>query len=88
MSQEKENDGLVVVYMRVSQDMNDDMERIKDKYGMSKSAISSLCAGIGLTYLKALTDPESLLTTKKMAEVVLEAESLEKARALIDEKDK
>ena len=86
MSQELQNEEPVVVYMRVSQEMNDDLERIKEKYGMSKSSISSLCAGIGLTYLKALTDPESLVTSKKMAEVMLETENLEKLRAEINDK--
>lgn len=87
MSQELENDGLVVVYMRVSQEMNDDLERIKEKFGMSKSAISSLCTGIGLNYLKALTDPESLVTSKKMAEIMVETDKLEKLRANKNDKD-
>ena len=87
MTQELENEEPVVVYMRVSQEMNDDLERIKEKFGMSKSSISSLCAGIGLNYLKALTDPESLVTSKKMAEIMVETDKLEKLRADKNDKD-
>lgn len=69
-------DERVVVYMRVSPEINDDLEDIKDKYGMSKTAIASLCVGIGLTYLKALTNPEALISSKKMAEVLMESEKM------------
>ena len=80
-------DDRIVVYMRVSQEINDDLEDIKDRYGMSKTAIASLCVGIGLTYLKALTNPEALISSKKMAEIMLETENLEKLRNENDDDD-
>ncbi|MDY6895694.1 MAG: hypothetical protein SVO01_09815 [Thermotogota bacterium] len=73
---EKIVDDRVVVYMRVSPGINDDLEDIKEKYGMSKTAIASLCVGIGLTYLKALTNPEALISSKKLAEVLSESEKM------------
>jgi len=68
------------VSTRISQEMHDDLDDLREHLGLNKSAIVGLCVSVGITYLKAMTNPESLITSKKMAEVMLETEKLERLR--------
>lgn len=60
------------IYSRVKPEFEQELRRMAKEYAMSKSAMIALCAKIGLTYLKAVTDPEGLLSADKMADVLQE----------------
>jgi len=62
------------IYSRVRPAFDAELRRISQEYSMSKSAMIALTCKIGLTYLKALTDPEGLLSAEKMADVLQELE--------------
>ena len=66
----------VKIYSRVTKTLNEDIESIAIQFNMTKSQVISLTAGIGSTYLKALTNPESLISAEKMAKVFSESEKL------------
>lgn len=70
----------VRVSTRISKELDADLDDVREHLGLNKSAIVGLCVSVGITYLKAMTNPESLITSKKMAEVMLETENLEKLR--------
>mgnify|MGYP006290690003 CR=1 FL=1 len=64
------------VYSRIPTDMVEDIDALRERFGVNKSAMVGMCIGIGLNYLKALINPEGLLSSKKMAEVLMESEKL------------
>lgn len=60
------------IYSRVSPEQSKDLGDMAKRFSMSKSAMIALCSKIGMTYLKAITDPEGLLSAEKMADVIVE----------------
>ena len=64
------------VYSRIPTDMVEDIDALRERFGVNKSAMVGMCIGIGLNYLKALINPEGLLSSKKMAEVLMESEKM------------
>ncbi len=64
----------VKIYSRVRPQFSNELGSMAKNYSMSKSAMIALCTKIGMTYLKAITDPEGLLSAEKMADVLQELE--------------
>jgi hypothetical protein len=62
------------IYSRVKSSVEADITRMAKEYSMTKSAMIALCVKIGMNYLKAMTDPEGLITPDFMADVLVEAE--------------
>lgn len=60
----------VKVTSRISPELDNDLDDIRERLGLNKSAVITLCIAAGLTYIKAMINPESLITSRKMAEVM------------------
>lgn len=60
------------IYSRVKPKFSRELGEMAKEYSISKSAMIALCTKIGFTYLKAVTDPEGLLSAEKMADVLSE----------------
>lgn len=63
------------IYMRVKRDFYDKVSREADSFGVTNASLLVICAKIGLNYLIAVTDPENLISTEKMVEILEEASS-------------
>jgi len=62
------------VWAKFEVKMDKEVEVMAKKYNMTKSSMIGLLTSIGLSILKALVNPESLISAEKMAEVMIEAE--------------
>jgi microsomal dipeptidase-like Zn-dependent dipeptidase len=64
----------VKIYSRVLRSVDADIGKMAKEFSMTKSSMIALCVKIGMNYLKAMADPEGLLTPEYMASVLAEAE--------------
>jgi hypothetical protein len=71
MSEEK-----VKLYTRVTPDVDVQIVDLASRYNTTKSAINGILISIGLSYFKAIIDPEGLISSKKLAEILVESEKL------------
>lgn len=52
-----------------------DLTDMAKKFTMSRSSMIALTSKIGFTYLKIITDPQTLLSPEYLAQVLVEAEN-------------
>ena len=64
----------VKVYARIRPEDAKELKRLANEFSVTQSGMIAIVVNIGLNYLKAVTNPESLLSAEKMAEIMIEAE--------------
>lgn len=64
----------IKIYARIKPDDNDAIDKMREDFSITKSGMIAMCVSIGVNYLKAVTNPEGLLSPEKMAEIMIEAE--------------
>jgi len=62
------------VWAKMELDQHEELEKLAEKFGMTKSSMIALTSYIGIKLLKSLIDPESLISAEKMADIMVEAE--------------
>ena len=63
------------VFARVPLSTDAKITQLARDYSTTKSAIIGILISIGLTYFKAILNPEELISSEKMAEVLKEAQA-------------
>lgn len=62
------------IFTRVPLAIDEKITQIAGDYNTTKSAIIGMLISIGLNYFKAITNPEELISSEKMADVLKEAQ--------------
>jgi hypothetical protein len=62
------------IYSSVSRELFDQITKMAKQFGMTKSAVVGLCTKIGMNYLMTVVEPENVLSTERLVEILIEAD--------------